>query len=281
MLIVTRRTDCPSIFVQDLVTNTQRDIPYTPPGQSRYFLPATRSDNVANLVAYLNSLSPSTAFTTTSAAALINATALKAAPVDVSPATISAQANLASGGTFPAFATQAAFTGNAGLTVTAVTGGAAGNSITVALVNPSVANAELNVSVSGSAITVNLGNTAVAGTISSTLAQVVAAINDTAASAALVLASVASVDAGTTAVAVAATNLAGGAATGGALSTAQATYVQQNFLSAHLVETGEVLMSLSSGALSRFSSGSYSYLGVTGAALEALEDDGLTPYSIL
>lgn len=66
-------------------------------------------------------------------------------------------------------------TGNAGLVITAKATGLVGNQISLALVKPAGANAALSVAVVGSAITVNLATSA-ASAITSTAAQVKAAI---------------------------------------------------------------------------------------------------------
>jgi hypothetical protein len=97
---------------------------------------------------------------------------------------------------------------NQTITYTAVTAGTAGNSITIALVDPAGNNQVLAVTVLASAISVSLA-TGVAGAITTTRAQLVAAINASAAASALVSAS----GAGATAItALAATALATGAA---------------------------------------------------------------------
>lgn len=98
--------------------------------------------------------------------------------------------------------------GNNGITWAAVRGGVPGNSITVALVNPGGTGA-LSVAVSGKAITVTLGRTS--GTITSTAAQVITAIQASVAASALVTVDDTGASTGAVAVgAVAATNLAGG-----------------------------------------------------------------------
>lgn len=92
--------------------------------------------------------------------------------------------------------------------------GTAGNSITVALVDPSANNAALSVSVTGTAITVNLA-TSGAGAITSTAAQVIAAIEASEAASALVEVANAGASTGAAAVAaVAAGPLSGGADNG-------------------------------------------------------------------
>jgi len=93
--------------------------------------------------------------------------------------------------------------------------GTEGNAITVALVDPSANNAALSVSVTGTAITVSLA-TGVAGAIESTAAEVMAAIEGNAAASALVTVADTGTSAGTGVVAaVAASNLTGGAISGG------------------------------------------------------------------
>lgn len=82
-------------------------------------------------------------------------------------------------------ATGATGTGNSGLVYTAKAAGALGNLITVELLDPAANSAALGVVVTGSAITVNLA-TSVAGAITSTAADVKAAIEGAAAAHALV-----------------------------------------------------------------------------------------------
>lgn len=120
----------------------------------------------------------------------------------------------------PAVLTTALAGSNNDLTFLAVTAGVDGNSITVALVDPSANNAALSVDVLASAISVNLA-TGPAGEIVSTAAQVKAAINADAEAAALVTAAIAPGNTGWGVVtAMAAANLAGGAdATGSGFST--------------------------------------------------------------
>jgi hypothetical protein len=104
------------------------------------------------------------------------------------------------------------------MTLTAKVGGTGGNAITIALVDPSGNNQALAVTVSELAISVSLA-TGVAGAITSTAAQVVAAINADATAKMLVTAIVKAGDAGTGIVtALSAANLAGGDAA--ALTTA-------------------------------------------------------------
>lgn len=92
--------------------------------------------------------------------------------------------------------------------------GTAGNTVTVALVDPSANNAALSVSVSGTAITVHLA-TGGTGSITSTAAQVIAAIAASAAASALVDVANASTSTGAAAVvAAAAAALTGGADNG-------------------------------------------------------------------
>lgn len=103
-----------------------------------------------------------------------------------------------------------------GLTYTAVDYGAAGNAITVRYVNPAANDADLGVVVAGSAITVNLATDG-GGAITSTAADVLAAIEGSAPAAALVVPTIYAADAGVAddgsgvVTAIAATNLAGGA----------------------------------------------------------------------
>lgn len=265
MLIAVRSSLCPSFFVNDIVTPSQQDFPYNPIGQSRYLFPPTRSDNLGNLVGYLNSLVPTAAFTTASATTLINSTTFLPGAADISVATI----KTAGGTTFPveAFVTLGVPVNS--ILFTAVTGGTAGNFITVQALAPS-GSLPLSVSVSGTAIVIQTatGNTAV---------EAAAAVNAFPAASALVTAVG---NTGTFVIAIAATNLAGGLATGATLTTVQATFVQQHYLGFYLVETGEVLMSLYRGSLSRYNSNSYTYLGVTGAAIQALTDAGNVLYTI-
>lgn len=106
-----------------------------------------------------------------------------------------------------------------GLTFTAVEYGATGNDISIAYVNPGANDAALSVSVSGKAITVSLA-TGGAGAITSTAAQVLAAIEalpraDDLVSVAIAAADTGSADDGSGIVtAMARANLAGGAGTG-------------------------------------------------------------------
>lgn len=96
------------------------------------------------------------------------------------------------------------------LTFTAKIGGAGGNAITVRLVDPAGNNQALAVTVSELAISVSLA-TGSGGAITSTAAQVAAAINADATAKMLISAVVKTGDAGTGVVtALAATNLAGG-----------------------------------------------------------------------
>lgn len=100
----------------------------------------------------------------------------------------------------PAVTAQAALTVNPagddnGLIYTAVAYGPSGNDITVAYVDPAANNALLSVDVVGSAITVNLA-TGVAGAITSTAAQVKAAIEGFAPAAALVTVAIMTADTG-------------------------------------------------------------------------------------
>ena len=104
---------------------------------------------------------------------------------------------------------------NNDLTFLAKTAGTAGNSITVALVDPQGNDAALSVDVNSSAITVNLA-TGSGGAITSTATQVKNAINVDVAAKALIAASVAPGNSGSGVVtALTAKNLAGGAAAGG------------------------------------------------------------------
>lgn len=104
---------------------------------------------------------------------------------------------------------------NNDLTLLAKTAGTAGNSITVALVDPAGNDEALSVDVVASAISVNLA-TGSGGAITSTALDVRNAINDDAEAKALVTASLAPGNSGTGVVtALSAANLAGGAAAGG------------------------------------------------------------------
>lgn len=99
-----------------------------------------------------------------------------------------------------------------GIHFVAKIGGTTGNSITLVLSNPLANSSALSVSVSSNAITVSLA-TGSAGALTSTLNDIVAAVNDSAAASALVMASLAPGSTGTTiAAAVASTALVGGAA---------------------------------------------------------------------
>ena len=100
--------------------------------------------------------------------------------------------------------------GNAAIEVVASRRGAAGNAITVALVDPGANDQALAVAVAGTAVTVSLA-TGNAGAVASTNTDVVSAINASTAASALVIASLAvAAVADTVVAAVAATNLAGG-----------------------------------------------------------------------
>jgi hypothetical protein len=105
-----------------------------------------------------------------------------------------------------------ALTGNNNdMKFTAKAPGTGGNSITVAYVDPSANDATLSVSVTGSAITVNLA-TSSEGAITSTAAQIKAAIEASAAANALVaVAHHTGNDGSGVVIALAATNLTGGA----------------------------------------------------------------------
>ncbi len=81
------------------------------------------------------------------------------------------------------------------LTFTAVAYGVGGNDITIAYVDPGANDAELSVAVVGSDITVNLA-TGVAGAITSTAAEVLAAIEASVAAAALVTVAIDATDSG-------------------------------------------------------------------------------------
>jgi hypothetical protein len=102
-----------------------------------------------------------------------------------------------------------------GLTFTAVDFGDAGNDISIAYLDPAANDAELSVDVSGSAITVNLA-TGVAGAITSTAAEVLAAIEASVEASALVTVAIMTTDAGVAddgsgvVTALAAANLVGG-----------------------------------------------------------------------
>jgi flagellin len=93
-----------------------------------------------------------------------------------------------------------------GVDFAAKTAGVAGNSIQIEFVDPSGNDAELSVSVSGNTITVNLATDG-SGDITSTVEEIVAAINTDTDASALVTAS----GAGTDPVTAGTTNLAGGA----------------------------------------------------------------------
>jgi len=95
-----------------------------------------------------------------------------------------------------------------GITLTAVTGGTGGNAITLALVDPSGNDEALSVGVAGNAITVSLA-TGSGGAITSTVTNIVTAINLSGPASALVTASGAG---GTPVTAAGATNLTGGVA---------------------------------------------------------------------
>ena len=106
-----------------------------------------------------------------------------------------------------------------GLTFTAKTYGAAGNSINIRYTDPAANDAALSVSVAGPAITVSLA-TGGAGAITSTAAQVKDAVDASAAASALVSVAVMTSDSGVAddgsgvVTAMAATSLASGAGTG-------------------------------------------------------------------
>ncbi len=106
-----------------------------------------------------------------------------------------------------AFATLIVGAGTAAYAVTADARGPGGNSIRIRHVNPGANNAALAVSVSGNDITVSLATDGV-GALTSTGAQIVAAINAHAGASALVNASTS--DGSGVAAAMAFTNLAGG-----------------------------------------------------------------------
>lgn len=104
---------------------------------------------------------------------------------------------------------------NNAITWTAVTKGAGGNSVTVTLVDPGANNAALAVVVTGNAIVVNLA-TGAGGAITSTAAQVIAAVN---AAQAFCIASNDGASTGAAAVvAVGLTNLSGGVGIAGSLA---------------------------------------------------------------
>ena len=101
--------------------------------------------------------------------------------------------------------------GAAAIEVMARAGGVAGNALTVALVDPGANGAPLTIAVAGSAVAVTLA-TGPGGAITSTVAEVMNAINAHAEASALVIAGVARGAVGVTVVvAVVATALAGGA----------------------------------------------------------------------
>ena len=110
------------------------------------------------------------------------------------------------------------------ITWTAIAPGTDGNSISVELIDPSANNAALSVSVSGTDITVNLA-TGPTGTITSTAAQVMAAIAASSEAAALVTtADTGTSDGSGAVVAAASANLASGAVSGGTSYTLDTDY---------------------------------------------------------
>lgn len=103
---------------------------------------------------------------------------------------------------------------NADLKYTAVANGTAGNSVTVAYVDPGAANQSLSVSVSGTAITVNLATNG-GSAITSTGSLILAAIQASAAASALVTVALAPANTGAgVVIAIAATALSGATAGG-------------------------------------------------------------------
>jgi hypothetical protein len=117
------------------------------------------------------------------------------------------------GGLVPATLTTALAGANNDLVFTAKVGGAGGNAITVAYVNPGDNDQALAVTVAELAISVSLA-TGPAGAITSTANDILAAINADAAAKMLVTASLPPAAVGTgVVIALAATNLAGGDAT--------------------------------------------------------------------
>lgn len=99
---------------------------------------------------------------------------------------------------------------NTGVTLTSKLAGAEGNSITLALVNPGTASAALGVTVTGTAIVVSLATSA-GSAVTTTAAQLIAAINASADAFALVAAAAVSGSTGAGVVAaLAATALSGG-----------------------------------------------------------------------
>jgi hypothetical protein len=103
---------------------------------------------------------------------------------------------------------------NNGITWNALVGGASGNDVTIALVNPGANNAALAITVTGSAISVSLA-TGVAGAITTTPNQLLPAIAAEGAAAALVAPVHTGASTGAAAVAaVAPTHLSGGSGTG-------------------------------------------------------------------
>ena len=123
--------------------------------------------------------------------------------------------------------------GNAAILLTSKLAGVAGNMISVRLAAPAGANAALGVVVTGNDILVNLATGAVAGTVTSTAAQVIAAITGNAAADALVTATNAagSTGAGVTAGMATASVLSGGLAEPFPLNTpssSQATSVRRH-----------------------------------------------------
>jgi len=110
------------------------------------------------------------------------------------------------------------------ITWTAVAPGTDGNSIAVALIDPSANDAALSISVTGTDIVVNLA-TGPTGTITSTATEVMAAIAGNADASALVTVADTGASDGSSAVAaVAASNLTSGAASGGTTYTAGTDY---------------------------------------------------------
>lgn len=110
-----------------------------------------------------------------------------------------------------------------GIDFKAVTAGTGGNAVTVRFVDPASNSAALSVSVLSNAITVNLATNGSGGLIS-TRQQVIDAINQTSASNALVVASLAAGAVGSdNLAAVSATNLAGGGGSGATATAARGT----------------------------------------------------------
>lgn len=150
------------------------------------------------------------------------------------------------------------------ITWTAAQFGTSGNSITVALIDPSANSAALSVSVVDSGIVVNLATSGV-GAITSTAAQVMAAIQaNTAASALVTVANTGASDGSGVVAAVAQTNLTGGANTGGTSYTAGEDYEIDDKLG--------LVRPLEDGDMGTSAFVSYSYSAITGERIEVSTD---------